>query len=227
MPPAQSIAHRSRPSCICFWSPFMAHAIIGLGNPGSQYHNTRHNCGFRFIDLLTAQLGVELKLSPRLRCKLVRTRLDGTAVTLVQPITYMNLSGEAFVKVARYYRIEPASIIVVHDELDLPAGTVRLKVSGGAGGHNGLSDIIARAGTRDFVRIRIGIGRPPAAASTVPYVLSVPPRPEFEAINAAIGKAVEHTGKILQGHHAQVMNTLHARPPTAKAATKASAPECS
>ncbi len=202
----------------------MAHAIIGLGNPGDQYHNTRHNCGFRFIDRLAEQLGAELRLSPRLRCKLARTRLDGTAVTLVQPITYMNLSGEAFVKVARYYKIEPAGIIVVHDELDLPAGTVRLKAGGGTGGHNGLSDIVSRAGTKDFVRIRIGIGRPPAKASAVPYVLSVPPRGEFEAINAAIAKAVQHTGQILQGHLEQVMNTLHARPPSARAAAQASAP---
>ena len=188
------------------------HAIIGLGNPGSQYHNTRHNCGFRFIDLLAEQLGVELKLVPRLKCRLVRTNIAGIPATLVQPITYMNRSGEAVQHVVQYYKIESSNIVVIHDELDLPAGVVRLKVGGGAGGHNGLTDIIARVSTREFVRIRIGIGKPATKFDTVPYVLSVPPRTERELIEDAIDQASQSMRDVLDGNIERAMNRLHARP---------------
>lgn len=187
-------------------------AIIGLGNPGRQYQNTRHNCGFRFIERIASQCQVSLKLNPRLQCHLVRTRISDVAVWLVQPITYMNRSGSAYRLVTDYYEIEPKNTIVVHDELDLPTGVVRLKSKGGGGGHNGIADIIQHCGTTEFLRIRIGIGRPPTGGATVPYVLSVPPQSEQALIDDAISDTLLSLNDILTGKIEIAMNRLHSRP---------------
>jgi len=187
------------------------YAIIGLGNPGSQYHQTRHNCGFRLVDALAAQNNAELKLNARLQSKSVRIRIGDIRVWLAQPITYMNRSGEAFVRIASYYKIEPSNMIVAHDELDLPAGTVKLKKGGGTGGHNGLTDIISRACTRDFLRIRIGIGKPAHRNDTVPYVLSLPSVHDRTLIDDAIFDAVQCIPEILSGQTERAMNILHSR----------------
>ncbi len=187
-------------------------AIIGLGNPGRQYQNTRHNCGFRFVERLASQCQVSLKLNPRLQCHLVRTRINEVAVWLVQPITYVNRSGSAYRLVTDYYEIDPRNTIVVHDELDLPTGVVRLKTKGGGGGHNGISDIIQHCGTGEFLRVRIGIGRPPSRAATVPYVLSVPPQSEQALIDDAISDTLVSLDDILAGRIEIAMNRLHSRP---------------
>ncbi len=186
-------------------------AIIGLGNPGSQYRLTRHNCGFRLVDALARQCNTELKLNARLQSKLVRVQIEGVSVWLVQPITYMNRSGEAFARVAHYYKIDPSAIIVVHDELDLPVGTIKLKQGGGTGGHNGLTDIVSRAGTKDFLRIRIGIGKPAHRSKTVPYVLSLPSVQDMTLIDDAIEDAIRSIPQIIAGQTEQVMNILHSR----------------
>ena len=187
-------------------------AIIGLGNPGRQYENTRHNCGFRFVDRLAAGCQAELKLNPRLQSHLVRTRIGDVVVWLVKPVTFMNRSGAAFQLVTRYYDIEPRNTIVVHDELDLPAGTVRLKRKGGAGGHNGVADIIRHSSSPDFLRIRIGVGRPPVGAATTPYVLSVPSESDQTLVDQAISDTLETLPDILGGNLEIAMHRLHSRP---------------
>lgn len=189
----------------------LTRAIFGLGNPGNQYRNTRHNCGFRFIDQVAAQHQVQLKSNTRLQADMVRVSIDATPVWLVQPMTFMNRSGSAFNLVTRYYEISPEQAIVVYDDLDLPVGDIRVRRSGGAGGHNGVSDIITHSGTRDFLRIRLGIGRPPRNANTIPYVLSLPSATDRVLINQAIDDAVDALPEMLAGNLEKAMTMLHSR----------------
>ena len=163
------------------------------------------------MDALAKRYSVEPKLNPRFNSFLVRTQIAGGPVWLIKPITYMNRSGDAFQRIAHYYKIEPENIIVVHDELDLPAGTVKLKLTGGAGGHNGLTDIINRSATRNFPRIRIGISKPVTGADTVSYVLSTPSKHDMELIENAIDDALECIPDILNGDTERAMNILHSR----------------
>jgi PTH1 family peptidyl-tRNA hydrolase len=183
--------------------------IVGLGNPGPEYAETRHNAGFRFLDALLAGSGEVLRREPRFSAEVARLRIAGREVWLLAPQTYMNHSGEAVAKFARYYRIAPASILVVHDEIDLPPGAVRLKFGGGDGGHNGLKDIAARLGTADYARLRIGVGHPGSASQVVSYVLKRAPAAEQELIDAAIARARNHIEEIVQGQFQKVMNVLH------------------
>lgn len=186
-------------------------AIIGLGNPGDQYRNTRHNCGFRFVDALATDHGVQFKLIPRLKVKATRVRIAGLLVWLVQPITYMNRSGAAYRQFTQYYKILPENTIVAHDDLDLPVGTVKLKSSGGHGGHNGLRDIIASTGNNNFLRVRIGIGRPNSKQAVVPYVLSVPRIEDQHCIDDSIDAALQVVPELLAGNLQLAMTTLHSR----------------
>lgn len=135
------------------------HLVVGLGNPGPKYAKNRHNVGFMVVDRLAAALGAELRDKHRGRA--AKVRMGGDDVVLLEPLTYMNLSGESVQEAMRFYKVPLASVLVVHDELDLPFGTLRLKQGGGAAGHNGLKSIIACCGGPDFARLRIGIGRPP------------------------------------------------------------------
>lgn len=149
------------------------HLVVGLGNPGREYEGNRHNAGFMALDELRSSLGF-----PEFKEKFsgVWTRGDGYGDTLalLKPMTFMNLSGESVQPASAFLKVDPAHLVVVHDELDLPFGDVRVKVSGGHAGHNGLRSIIQRLGTPDFVRIRIGIGKPPAGfrGEVADYVLS-------------------------------------------------------
>ncbi len=186
-------------------------AIFGLGNPGSQYRNTRHNCGFRFVERIAAHHQVQFKSISRLHSDLVRVTIEGTPVLLVQPMRFMNRSGGAFHLVTQYYDIDPENSIVVYDDLDLPVGSIRIRRSGGAGGHNGVSDIIAHAKTRTFLRIRLGIGRPPHRANSVSYVLSVPPAADQVLIDEAIDDAFDALPEILTGNLEKAMTMLHSR----------------
>jgi PTH1 family peptidyl-tRNA hydrolase len=183
--------------------------IVGLGNPGDEYAETRHNAGFRFIDALIEAPGAPLREDRRFLGRFGRMEIDGRELRLLAPLTFMNHSGEAVLRVALYYKIMPAQILVVHDEIDLPAGTVRLKQGGGDGGHNGVYDVIERLGSADFVRLRIGVGRPPVGADTVSYVLRKPPLAEQELIDAAIARARSHIGDIVHGRYQRAMNALH------------------
>ena len=135
--------------------------LVGLGNPGSKYAETRHNIGFRFLDLLARSEGLCFTAAPRFHAETARWESPAGRVLLVKPQTFMNNSGEAVGALARYYQVEAEDIIVVYDDLDLPVGKLRIKTGGGHGGHNGLRSIHAHLPSRDYVRVKIGIGRPP------------------------------------------------------------------
>ncbi|MDH3670115.1 MAG: aminoacyl-tRNA hydrolase [Gammaproteobacteria bacterium] len=183
--------------------------IVGLGNPGTEHTDTRHNAGFRFLDSLLERTGGRLRDERKLKGRLGRVKVGNKYVWLFAPMTYMNNSGEAVVKCAHYYRIAPQQILVAHDELDLPLGTVKLKQGGGYAGHNGVRDIATRLGSADFVRLRIGIGRPGSCDETVSHVLRKAPPAEQELIDAAMDRALSHIDDIINGRYQRVMTALH------------------
>jgi PTH1 family peptidyl-tRNA hydrolase len=159
--------------------------IVGLGNPGGEYADNRHNVGFWFIDQLARRLQAPLR---RRASSLAGS--PGGELWLLQPMTYMNLSGQAVAALARFYKIAADETLVVHDDLDLPPGSIRLKQGGGNGGHNGLKDIQARLATPDFWRLRLGIGHPGERAEVINYVLKAPRREEQELIDRAIDRCL-------------------------------------
>lgn len=183
--------------------------IAGLGNPGAEYADTRHNAGFRFLERLSARVNAELRLESRYQALTAKVRIAQCECWLVAPQTYMNNSGDAVARLAQFYKIAPQEILVAHDELDLPLGVVRLKQGGGVGGHNGLSDIVAKLGSADFFRLRIGIGHPGSAAQVVGYVLKKAPAAEATLTDAAIDEALHHVDDMVRGETSKVMNTLH------------------
>jgi PTH1 family peptidyl-tRNA hydrolase len=148
-------------------SPFL---IAGLGNPGSQYRETRHNIGFMLADRLAARLGLSFS---RLEAKALVTKGDyqGRRLVLAKPQTYMNLSGQAVASLVRFYKVPPEHLLVAYDEIDLPSGTLRLRSGGGTAGHKGMTSIVERLGTKDFPRLRLGVGRPPGRMDAADYVL--------------------------------------------------------
>jgi PTH1 family peptidyl-tRNA hydrolase len=186
--------------------------IAGLGNPGRQYADTRHNAGFRFLEAVARAGGAAMKIESRFSAEVGRVDIAGHTVWLLAPTTYMNRSGDAIAAFARFYKIPPESILVVHDELDLSPGTVRFKRGGGHGGHNGLRDIERKLGSRDFARLRIGIGHPGAAPLVESYVLKRATAEEQDAIDVAIDEARHELAAIIRGEDEAVMNRLHARP---------------
>jgi len=145
--------------------------VVGLGNPGPQYAKTRHNIGFMVADLLAARMGTSFKVHKRSGAEVATGRLGGRAVVLAKPRTYMNESGRHVGPLAKFYSVAPADVVVIHDELDIDFGKVRLKLGGGEGGHNGLRSIANALGTKDFQRVRIGIGRPPGRKDPAAFVL--------------------------------------------------------
>ena len=163
--------------------------VVGLGNPGREYADTRHNAGFWFCERLARKLDVVLAVESRFHGVAGRGRAQG--IWLLLPQTFMNRSGQAVGALARFHRIAPAEILVVHDELDIPPGQLRLKFGGGLGGHNGLKDITAHLGTQDYWRLRVGIGHPGDRNEVVNYVLKPPRREEQEEIDAALERAVD------------------------------------
>ena len=183
--------------------------IAGLGNPGSEYADTRHNAGVRFLDLLLAGRGVALKGEGRFSGRVARVELAGREVWLLAPETFMNHSGEAVGKLARFYKIPVNEILVAHDELDLAPGAVRLKVGGGDGGHNGLKDITAQLGSGEYARLRLGIGRPPTSAQVTGFVLRKAPSAEQALLDEAIHAALAQLDDIVHGQFQKVMNSLH------------------
>lgn len=164
--------------------------LVGLGNPGPRYANTRHNVGFMTVDTLGQQTGI---LTDRLQanCQVGRGRLFDQKILLVKPITFMNVSGEGIGKLSRYYGVPPERIVVIYDDLDSPSGTVRLRAKGGAGGHNGIRSTIQHLGTQEFPRVKIGIGRPPEGLPVATYVLQDFSKLEREKIDEAVLEAIE------------------------------------
>ena len=184
--------------------------IVGLGNPGAEYARTRHNAGFWFVDALLARHGGAWRREPRHQSELARTLIAGVELWLQKPQTYMNQSGGAVASVARFHRIEPAAILVVHDEIDLPPGSARLKEGGGHGGHNGLRDLIAHLGP-GFWRLRLGVGHPGSRDQVIDYVLERPRLEERELIDAALGRALDVVPELVRDGTQKAMQSLHTR----------------
>jgi len=189
--------------------------IVGLGNPGEKYARTRHNVGFWFVDELARRFGGDFRSDSRHQGETMRVRvpLEGGAIVelwLLKPTTYMNKSGGAIASLSNFYKISPGETLVVHDELDLPAGTARLKLGGGHGGHNGLRDTIAAVGV-DFWRLRIGIGHPGHKDLVLDYVLQRAAAADERAIEAAVAKSVDVLPMLLSQGAEKAMNRLHSQ----------------
>ena len=188
--------------------------IIGLGNPGPEHADTRHNAGFWCIDRLAARLGGGLRPHARYHGEVGRVTLEGRELWLLKPMTYMNRSGMAARALLDYMRIEVAEALIAHDELDLGVGVVRLKQGGGSGGHNGLKDLITQIGD-GFWRLRLGIGRPANSEDVIDYVLKRAPAAEQALLDGAIAAASEAIPKLVSEGAEKVMNSLHRREPAA------------
>lgn len=170
--------------------PSERYLLVGLGNPGREYQNTRHNIGFRCADAFTRAHGLAYERKKRSKAIVAEGMVAGQRVLVAKPQTYMNLSGSAVQGLAAFYRIAPERILVIYDDLDLPAATLRVRSKGGSGGHRGMTDIIRRLGTQDFPRIRFGIGRPPGRMEPADYVLQRFSADEEPAIAEAVERAV-------------------------------------
>lgn len=185
--------------------------IVGLGNPGPKYEQTRHNVGFVFVDALARSKGATFRPESKFHGDVCKLSLGGSDIWLLKPGTFMNLSGKAVAALARFYKLAPESLLVVHDELDIAPGQLRLKQGGGHGGHNGLRDIIAQLGSRDFYRLRIGIGHPGSSREVTNYVLGKASGDDRQLIENAIDDALHELPLILDGEWQKAMNHLHSR----------------
>lgn len=195
----------------------MIRLFVGLGNPGPDYEATRHNAGFWWLDALADRLGVRLVPERGYRGQLARIAKPGQApFWLLEPTTFMNLSGGSVAALARFYKIEPAQILVVHDELDLQPGQVKMKFGGSHAGHNGLKDIHAQLGTPDYWRLRLGIGHPGVRAEVVNWVLKKPSPADREAILQAIDRSLTAVDLMLAGAMDRALAQVHAQPPRPK-----------
>jgi PTH1 family peptidyl-tRNA hydrolase len=183
--------------------------IVGLGNPGPQYSDTRHNAGAWWVQDLSHAYGVKLQEQKKFYGLCARTLVQAKECWLLLPTTFMNHSGQAVRALAQFYKIEPQAILIAHDELDLPAGVARLKYGGGHGGHNGLRDIIAQLGTANFHRLRIGIGHPGERSEVLNHVLKVPAKAEREQINLALDRANQILPDFITGNEQKAMRELH------------------
>ena len=187
--------------------------IVGLGNPGRDYEDTRHNAGFWFVDRLAREFGVSLRLDKAYQALTAKLVVQGQTVWLMQPQTFMNRSGVSVAGLATFYKIAPAEILVVHDELDFLPGVIKLKYGGSHAGHNGLKDIAARLGSLDFWRLRVGIGHPRSLnlqQDVADFVLHRASREQQALIDQALDKALLVQDKLLRGEFEQAMMSLHA-----------------
>ncbi|HEX4871728.1 MAG TPA: aminoacyl-tRNA hydrolase [Nevskiaceae bacterium] len=188
-------------------------ALIGLGNPGPDYARTRHNAGFWFVERVAAAAGASFRVESRFFGELARGRLAGQELLLLKPATFMNRSGQAVQALAQFYKLAPDQLLVAHDELDLPAGELRLKLGGGHGGHNGLRDIHKPLG-EGYRRLRIGIGHPGDKTLVLGYVLGRPSAEQEAAIHAGLDRAVSAVETWLRQGWDRAVQQLH-RPPAA------------
>ncbi|MFZ5539028.1 MAG: aminoacyl-tRNA hydrolase [Pseudomonadota bacterium] len=189
--------------------------IVGLGNVGAEYEATRHNAGFWFVDAVARKAGAAFASERKFHGEVARIRDHGRELWLLKPGTFMNRSGQAVVALALYYKILPTQILVAHDEVDLPAGAVKLKRGGGTAGHNGLKDIQAKLSTPDFWRLRIGVGHPRTLAlnqEVADFVLHPPSREQQRAIDEAIERALEIVPQLVEGQFERAMMKLHRAP---------------
>ena len=190
----------------------MIKLLVGLGNPGPEYEATRHNAGFWWVDAAARQLGARLSAERAYFGLVGRVNRPAGPVWLLQPQTYMNVSGKSVAALARFFKIAPQEILVVHDELDLLPGQLKLKQGGGHAGHNGLRDIHAQLGSADYWRLRLGIGHPGVKAEVADYVLRKPPADQRDAIERSIDESLKLLDLMLQGDMQQAVMKLHAKP---------------
>ncbi len=184
--------------------------IVGLGNPGRKYEKTRHNAGFWFVDKLARRYAANFKLESRFSGQVSKAIIEGHTVWLLKPTTFMNKSGLAARQLASFYKIPIENILIAHDELDLPAGTMRLKFSGGHGGHNGLRDLHAHL-SKDYWRLRIGVSHPGDRSKVVDYVLSQASKNDEIEISHGIDRTADCIQLILDGEMQKAMNQLHTK----------------
>jgi len=188
--------------------------IVGLGNPGPGYAGNRHNAGYMVADELAARIGSRFRAG-KFRSVIAEGRLEGTPVTVAKPLTYMNESGGPVAGLRGYYHVDPAHIVVIHDELDLPSGTIRLKLGGGDNGHNGLRSVSAALGTREYYRVRFGIGRPPGRMDPAAFVLKDFSAAERKELPFLIDRAADAVEALLRDGLAAAQNAFHGTGPGA------------
>lgn len=183
--------------------------IVGLGNPGREYETTRHNAGCWWLEAFAGAHGFSFRSENKFHGLVARNAWRDQELWLLMPQTFMNICGRSVGALAQFYKIAPAEILIVHDELDLPPGSAKLKLGGGHGGHNGLKDIIAHLGSRDFWRLRLGIGHPGERAEVSNFVLNNPRREERDAIELAMQRALDVAPLIIEGKQEAAMLKLH------------------
>jgi len=183
--------------------------IIGLGNPGADYARTRHNAGAWFVETLADRVGARLGRDAKLHAELAKSSIAGETIWLARPTTFMNHSGRAVVALLNYYKIPPEQALIAHDELDLPAGTMRLKFDGGHGGQNGLRDTMGQLGHGRFHRLRVGIGHPGHKDRVTPWVLGRPGADDDISIRVGIDAAIGVLDQAVRGDFAGAMKDLH------------------
>jgi peptidyl-tRNA hydrolase, PTH1 family len=198
----------------------MIRLFVGLGNPGPEYQNTRHNAGFWWTDALADKLGAKLVPERAYQGLVARASTAAGPVWVLQPMTFMNRSGASVAPLARFFKIEPAQILVIHDELDLQPGQAKLKLGGSAAGHNGLKDIHGLLGTQDFWRLRLGIGHPGVKSEVVNYVLKKPSAEHREAIAKAMDQSLKASDLLIAGEMDKALAVIHAQPPRPKPAPR-------
>jgi len=195
----------------------MIKLFVGLGNPGPEYEGTRHNAGFWWIDALSHQLKAPLHMDKSYHGLVARTTVNGQTIWLLEPQTYMNLSGKSVAALARFFKITPQEILVAHDEMDVVPGEVKLKLGGGHAGHNGLRDIHAQLGSSDYWRLRLGVGHPGVKAEVVNWVLKKPSPDHRIAIEQGIDRALKALPHLLAGEMDKATMLVHtSKPPRPK-----------
>ena len=202
----------------------MIRLLVGLGNPGPEYEATRHNAGFWFIDAVARELRASLTPERSYYGLAARVNRADGPVWLLEPMTFMNLSGKSVAALARFFKIAPEEILVAHDELDLLPGQAKMKQGGSHAGHNGLKDIQAQLGSADFWRLRLGVGHPGVKAEVVNYVLRKPPVEQAEAIGKCIDQSIGALDLLLAGEMERALMKVHAKPPRPKPAPKEPTP---
>lgn len=186
--------------------------IVGLGNPGPQYEETRHNAGFWFVDAIARSQGQSFRAEGKFFGDVAKVNIGGQQVWLLKPNTYMNRSGQAVAALANFYKIPLEQTLVVHDELDLLPGTARLKQGGGHGGHNGLRDIVTQMGDNNFMRLRVGIGHPGNSKQVADFVLHRASQEEQRLIDESLDRALKVLPQAVTGELQKAMNALHTQP---------------
>lgn len=206
----------------------MIKLLTGLGNPGPEYEGTRHNAGFWWLEAVARQLNASLQPERSHFGLSARVQVEGRPLWLLEPMTYMNRSGQSVAALARFYKIAPEEVLVAHDELDLPAGEMKLKRGGGSAGHNGLRDIHAQLGSADYWRLRIGIGHPGVKSEVVHWVLKKPAPDQREAIEQAIQRSLQALPDLLAGRTEKATALIHtSKPPRPKPPKPAATPPAS